>query len=72
MFRIRYVLGFLNQCILQGGIPLKYKDHILKGSLEGFRECRIKPDWLLICLIENDVLALTLTDTGTYSDLLGM
>lgn len=44
----------------------KYRDHELKG----FRECHIQPDWLLIYLIENDILTLTLVDTGSHSDLL--
>lgn len=26
----------------------KYRDHELKGNFVGFRECHIKPDWLLI------------------------
>ena len=47
----------------------KYRDHGLTGFFYGFRECHIKPDWLLIYLIENDVLTLTLVDTGSHSDL---
>lgn len=47
----------------------KYKDHILKGDYARFHECHIKPDWLLIYLIEDDVLTLTLVDTGSHSDL---
>lgn len=56
---------------LLNGIPLeqKYKDHPLKGKWEGFRECHIRPDWLLVYLVENDILTLTLIDTGTHSDL---
>ncbi len=56
---------------LRQGKPLeeKYKDHSLSGNYEGFRECHIKPDWLLIYLIENDILTLTLVDTGSHSDL---
>ncbi|MGN0273900.1 MAG: type II toxin-antitoxin system YafQ family toxin [Chordicoccus sp.] len=50
----------------------KYRDHELKGKLKGFRECHIQPDWLLIYLIENDILTLTLVDTGSHSDLLDM
>ena len=45
------------------------RDHGLTGDLAGFRECHIKPDWLLIYLIENDILTLTLIDTGSHSDL---
>ena len=26
----------------------KYKDHSLTGNFRDFRECHIKPDWLLI------------------------
>ncbi len=47
----------------------KYRDHALSGIYEGFRECHIKPDWLLIYLIEDNILTLTLVDTGTHSDL---
>lgn len=38
----------------------------------GHRECHILPDWLLIYRIEGDVLALTLSRTGTHSDLFGL
>ena len=47
----------------------RYRDHGLTGNFAGFRECHIKPDWLLIYLIENDILTLTLIDTGSPSDL---
>ena len=47
----------------------KYKDHELTGDYKGFRECHIKPDWLLIYLIEDDILTLTLVNTGSHSDL---
>ena len=47
----------------------EYRDHGLTGNFEGFRECHIKPDWLLVYLIENDILTLTLVDTGSHSDI---
>ncbi len=47
----------------------RYRDHGLGGEFQGFRECHIRPDWLLIYLIENDILTLTLIDTGTHSDI---
>ena len=50
-------------------LDIKYRDHALTGNYEGYRECYIKPDWLLIYYIENDILTLTLSDTGSYSDL---
>lgn len=50
-------------------LPEKYLDHALMGNYKGFRECHINPDWLLIYKIQNDVLVLTLSRTGTHSDL---
>ena len=50
-------------------LPDKNKDHALSGNWTGYRECHIQPDWLLIYYIEEDVLVLTLTRTGTHSDL---
>ena len=47
----------------------KYHDHALSGNFAGFRECHVKPDWLLIYLLENDILTLTLVDTGSHSDI---
>lgn len=59
--------------LLQGiSLEEKYRDQELKGKYKGFRECHIQPDWLLIYLIENDILTLTLVDTGTHSDLFDM
>lgn len=50
-------------------LPAKYRDHALSENYAGFRECHILPDWLLIYKIETDILTLTLTRTGSHSDL---
>jgi len=50
-------------------LPARYRDHDLKGEWLGHRECHIAPDWLLIYKKHEDVLVLTLTRTGTHSDL---
>ena len=47
----------------------KYYDHALTGNYIGYRECHIKPDWLLIYRINNNELYLFLSRTGTHSDL---
>lgn len=47
----------------------KHRDHNLTGNWSGFRECHILPDWLLIYKVDHGVLVLTLTRTGTHSDL---
>ena len=52
-------------------LPKKNKDHALTGDWVGHRECHIQPDWLLIYRIDDNVLVLTLTRTGTHSDLFG-
>ena len=50
-------------------LPEKNHDHLLSGDYEGFRECHITPDWLLIYEIAENQLILYLTRTGTHSDL---
>jgi mRNA interferase YafQ len=50
-------------------LPERNKDHSLSGYWAGHRECHITPDWLLVYRIDGDVLVLTLTRTGTHSDL---
>ena len=50
-------------------LPEKYRDHALTGDWLGYRECHIENDWLLVYRKEADILVLTLTRTGTHSDL---
>lgn len=50
-------------------LPEKYKDHQLTGNWNGFRECHIRPDWLLIYQIDQGKLRLVAQRTGTHSDL---
>ena len=59
---------------IQNGEKLerKYKDHILKGKFKGYHECHIQPDWLLIYKIQDNLLILTLVDTGTHADLFNL
>lgn len=52
-------------------LPEKNKDHSLDGNWMGYRECHVLPDWILIYCIKEDVLVLTLSRTGTHSDLFG-
>lgn len=61
-----YVVGELANGRL---LAQKYNDYALSGNFAGFRECHIQPDWLLIYIVENDILSLTLTRTGTHADL---
>ena len=52
-------------------LPTQYRDHALTGDLTGLRDCHIENDWVLLYYYENDVLVLTLADTGTHADLFG-
>lgn len=65
--KLRRVVELLSQ-----ELPLdeRYRDHALTGNYTGFRELHIEPDWLLIYRVHEDVLMLSLTRTGTHSDLL--
>ena len=47
----------------------RFQDHSLTGKYIGYRECHIKPDWLLIYRINEKELYLFLSRTGTHSDL---
>ena len=47
----------------------RYRDHALTGNYMGFRECHVRPDWLLIYAVDKGRLILTASRTGTHSDL---
>ena len=68
-----YDIELINQIIkkLANGEKLeeKNKDQDLRGNWEGYRECHILPDWLLVYKYIEDELILYLTRTGTHSDL---
>ena len=68
-----YDISLLSEVIdaLQNGEELddKYYDHPLHGNYEGFNECHIKPDWLLIYAKDEEELILVAARTGTHSDL---
>jgi mRNA interferase YafQ len=50
-------------------IPVRYRDHALKGEWKGYRECHIKPDVLLIYTIQKEELVLMLIDIGSHAEL---
>ena len=65
----------LNEVVfnLASDIPLdaKFHDHELTGNFRGFRECHIRPDWLLLYTKEDngELHILNLFRTGTHSDI---
>ena len=56
---------------LAEGKPLdaKHVDHPLAGKWRGFRDCHIEPDWILLYKLEKKMLVLTLTRSGSHSEL---
>lgn len=64
------LLEHVIQILLEGSpLPPQYRDHALSGNYTGFRECHIQPDWLLIYTIHHNKLILTVSRTGSHSDL---
>lgn len=65
----------LNEVVfnLANDIPLatKYHDHELTNNFRGFRECHIRPDWLLLYTKEDngELHILNLFRTGSHSDI---
>lgn len=57
--------------ILAAGKQLepKYKDHKLNGKYQGYRECHIEADWLLIYKKFDSILVLILLRTSSHSEL---
>ncbi|ABI68385.1 type II toxin-antitoxin system YafQ family toxin [Syntrophomonas wolfei] len=68
-YDVKLLEEVLNLLVQEKVLPQKYLDHPLTGNYAGHRECHITPDWLLIYKIEGDILILSLTRTGTHSDL---
>ncbi len=66
-------MDLIEEIILQleknGSLPSHYKPHLLKGNFKGFWECHIQPDWLLIWHQNDEIKLISLTRTGTHSDL---
>lgn len=55
--------------VARKSLPISFSDHLLSGNYAGFRECHIRPDWLLIYKVDDEELLLMLFRTGTHSNL---
>ena len=67
--KIEKLSSVVNTLASQKKLDEKYHDHNLTGEYQGFRECRIEPDWLLIYRVNDAELELFLFRTGSHSDL---
>ena len=61
--------AIVEQLAAQLPLPDKNRDHALTGDYIGFRECHIRPDWLLVYRVDGEDLILFLFRTGTHTDL---
>jgi len=68
-YDLKLLENVLDTLINEKALDEKYRDHMLHGNYEGFRECHIQPDWLLIYRVVNDKAILIASGTGTHSDL---
>ena len=59
----------INLLLLGEKLPERYKDHELTGNYDGFRECHVKPDLLLIYQVIAHESELYLLRTGSHSEL---
>jgi len=67
-FPIKEIEKVINLLIIGKALPIKYRDHQLKGELSEYRECHIKSDLLLIYKIKKNLI-LILVDIGSHSEL---
>jgi len=68
---IRLLIHAVEILATKGKLPQKYKPHPLHNNYQGFMECHIQPDWLLVWKQDNDNLTLLLTNTGTHAYIFG-
>ena len=64
--KLKIVLDYLQKGAI---LPEQHRDHALKGGYQGYRECHISPDWLLIYQKKETLRIISLYRTGTHSDL---
>lgn len=62
--RLRPVINALR---LRQPLDPRHRDHALGGEWQGFRDCHVEPDWLLLYRL--DAESVYLTRTGTHADL---
>ncbi|MBI4746797.1 MAG: type II toxin-antitoxin system YafQ family toxin [Deltaproteobacteria bacterium] len=56
---------------LINGEPLepRHKDHKLTGNYEGYKDCHIEPDWLVVYKINTKDKSITFARTGSHADI---
>jgi mRNA interferase YafQ len=68
-YNLKHFEDVLSLLESSGRLPLKYKPHKLSGQYNGFWECNIKPDWLIIWRQNDKTMVIEFSRTGSHSDL---
>jgi len=61
------LLGVIKKLANDIALPEKCQDHPLSGTWKDYRDCHVRPDWVLIYKL--DPGKLILVRTGTHSEL---
>lgn len=62
--------GVMEKLIRRVPLEARHKDHRLGGNNKDFRECHVRPDWLLAYMISGDDIVFT--RTGSHAELFGL
>lgn len=64
------LMPVLTALVNDQSLEIRHRDHELSGDWDGYRECHVKPDLLLIYK-KSDVDVLRLARLGSHSELFG-
>lgn len=64
---MKKLMRFIEKTIETGEVSTQYRPHRLSGNWEGYWDCHLAPDWVVIYQIDD--IALYLVQTGTHADL---
>jgi mRNA interferase YafQ len=67
--KIEEIREIMKRIVQDIPLEIRNKNHPLSGDYIGCFECHIKPDWLLIYMLDNEANTVTFLRTGTHSDL---
>jgi len=62
------ILDVMASLIWEESLPTRCREHKLHGDWEGFTECHIEGDWVIMYIIEKERISFAYT--GTHSDYL--
>jgi mRNA interferase YafQ len=67
--KIKDIRDVMEKILKDIPLEVRNKNHFLSGDYSGCLECHVKPDWLLIYMLDNEANTATFLRTGTHADL---